>query len=173
MGDSSNGGGLERSQSATASGSSGTFGGSTLSYGDSGTRSRSTTMETEVEEDGGDGFDMEEVYGIRESRFKGSFGATPTTNDQDDSQSSTRTVTQGLKRAFEFDEPTTTLSKTSREESDEEMEDTEDEEETEGVEAMSMEFKIPRVGGYRPIVGRRGLAKTQSLPASVFSSGHF
>lgn len=169
MGSPANGGGLERSQSATASGS-GIFGGSALSYGDSGRRSRSTTMETEVEE--GDGFDMEEVYGGRESGFKGSFGGT--TSDQEDSQDSTRTVTQGLKRAFEFDEPTTSTTKTFRtEEDDKEMEDTEDEEETEGVEAMSMEFKIPRVGGYRPIAGRRGLSKTQSLPASVFSSGHF
>lgn len=117
--------------------------------------------------EGGDGFDMDEVFGESTNGFglpSSSFpalGRGPLSFGEEglESQGSTSTVTARLKRAFEEEEAEGGMG---REDGDDEMAMTEDEDE---VGEM-----IP---AGRNIVGRRGLSKTQSLPANVFSNAMF
>ncbi|KAK4698560.1 hypothetical protein P7C70_g7714, partial [Phenoliferia sp. Uapishka_3] len=132
-----------------------------------GFRTRDTTvdMEGEMMEDSGgdgDGFDMDEVFASSSSSGpRGLALDEDLDNDAEpESQSSsgtTATITRKLKRALE-EEP----EERGGEDSDDGMEDTEDEEQD---EVPNLALRAP-IG--RPIA-RKGLVKTRSLPAHVFS----
>lgn len=143
-----------RSASQRSLEGSGLFGGSAGRY-----QTRETTA---MDNDEGDGFDMDEVFGESSIQFP-----APSFGSQGESQSSTgttRTINQRMKRAYDDG----TEGKANAD-SDEEMAATDVEDEADDVVQPSL-FDAP-VG--RRIGGRRGLSKTQSLPASVFNGADF
>ncbi|KAM0792408.1 hypothetical protein ACM66B_005086 [Microbotryomycetes sp. NB124-2] len=116
-----------------------------------------------------DGFDPDEAFGTSSSSTRFAF---PTSSNaaNDDSQGSattrgtTRTITSRLnKRTFE-DDP---VAATQDDDDDEEMALTDVEDGNDEVQdaVPKMSFNAP-IG--RTLAGRRGLSKTQSLPAEVF-----
>lgn len=146
-----------RSASQRSLEGSGLFGGSAGGY---------RTRETTAMDEEGDGFDMDEVFG--ESSIKiPAFASQSSFGGQEESQSSTgttRTITQRMKRVY--DDGTEGNAGAG---SDEEMAATDVEDEGDDVVQPSI-FNAP-VG--RRIGGRRGLSKTQSLPAAVFNGADF
>ncbi|KAL8277997.1 hypothetical protein RQP46_009629 [Phenoliferia psychrophenolica] len=121
-------------------------------------------METGVGmEDGGDGFDVDEVFAPSGADFTSralTFDAFDGDGDAPESQTSSgtaATITSRLKRTHADDEPETP--------DDYEMVDTEDEDEVDDIIPAALNAPIGRV-----LAGRRSLSKTQSLPASVFST---
>ena len=148
-----------------------------FSVASDGFRTRGTTADT-MEEGDGDGFDMDEVFAPVNLAFNPRALNFDNAADFDDpapepqqeqesqeSQSSSgtaTTITARLKRSHTDDEPQAA-------EDDYDMAKT-DEEDEEDDEILPLALHAP-IG--RPIAGRRGLSKTQSLPASVFSSTEF
>lgn len=125
------------------------------------------TRETTAMDNDGDGFDMDEVFGESSIKFPSALSSQPSFGAQEESQTSTgttRTITQRMKRAYDEG-----AEGNAGADSDEEMAATDVEDEGEDVVQPSM-FSAP-VG--RRIGGRRGLSKTQSLPASVFNGADF
>lgn len=130
--------------------------------------SRATTEEVGNDGDnGGDGFDLDEVFGTRDDAF-----AFPSTSQatEGDSQETTATVTKQLKRAFDVSDSNETSSATAMDE-DEEMALT-DVEEDESM-PMPLSFMNAPIGRRIAGTGRRGLDRTQSLPAHVFQNAEF
>lgn len=121
--------------------------------------------------DDGDGFDLDEAFGSAgAARFAfGSTGAPFAGGVQEDSQDSSRTVTQRLKRAFDEDNAGQAAD------DDDEMDATDIEEDEGGdmvaAEPMSMfGTATSAAAGPRRLAGlKRGLQKTQSLPPSAFA----
>ncbi|SCV69032.1 BQ2448_2052 [Microbotryum intermedium] len=98
-------------------------------------------------DDGGDGFDLDEVFGPSGGQQLGTALSV-----DDDSQ---QTVTQGIKRGFEGQDGL-------GEAEDEEMTLTD-------VEDDEMPSALPTASQSRPTAGnRRVLGRTQSVPASAF-----
>ncbi|ORY58667.1 hypothetical protein BCR35DRAFT_309395 [Leucosporidium creatinivorum] len=150
-----------RSASQRSLEGSGLFGGSAGGY-----QTRETTA---MDEEEGDGFDMDEVFGESSIKFPSAFSSQPSFGGQEESQSSTgttRTITQRMKRAFDDGEEGKAGA-----DSDEEMAATDVEDEGGDVVQPSISAFNAPVG--RKIGGRRGLSKTQSLPASVFNGADF
>ncbi|GAA5947247.1 hypothetical protein JCM3765_001589 [Sporobolomyces pararoseus] len=148
-------GGGSRTNSRTASG--GLFG---------------TSASTSMDEDGEDGFSMDEVFGKSSVNFK-----LPSSS-QGDSQDSTRTVTQRMKRTYEGEDSATTLvgegGEAEAEDDDMEETDVEDEGEDQVAPTLTNMFGQKTVGsfGERKIAGsKRAFGKTKSLPASAFTGG--
>ncbi|KAJ8295531.1 hypothetical protein OF846_001747 [Rhodotorula toruloides] len=124
-------------------------------------------MDVEREEADGDGFNLDEAFGPSKTAL--SFGLLGRQGEADESQgsnSTTRTVTQRLKRAFEEEEPT----EEAEGQDDEEMAPTDVEDE--GEDQPGPLGTAPRgAAAQRRTAGlRRGWGKTQSLPASAFES---
>lgn len=124
-----------------------------------------------ADDDGEDGFSMDEVFGKSSIDFK-----LPSSS-QGDSQDSTRTVTQRMKRAYEGEDSATTLVQEEGEEDDDmEATDVEDEGEDQVAPTLTNMFGQKTVGsaGERRIAGsKRAFGKTKSLPASAFTSMEF
>lgn len=130
--------------------------------------------------DGGDGFDMEEVY---PDRVLGGFGAIPSygfnsrtssfgippIEESQETNSSTQTVTKQLKRAFEPEDEDGFGGEDF--DMDEGGGDTDVDEEDLIEEQERLDVFSRPIG--RPVSGRRSLAKTQSLPASAFTGTMF
>lgn len=129
---------------------------------------------------GGDGFDMEEVYPDRVGGFGAisSYGLNsrtssfniPPIEESQETNSSTRTVTKQLKRAFEpEDEDGFEGEDFDMDEGGEGDTDVDEDDQEELQERLDV-FSRP-IG--RPVSTRRSLAKTQSLPASAFTGTMF
>lgn len=113
-------------------------------------------------DDEGDGFDLDEAFGTAGTTRFGLFAAGGANKD---SQDSSKTTTQRLKRAF-------TDAEEAEPADDEEMAatDVEDEEDDEAPGPMSMFATASAAAGPRRFAGlKRGFAKTQSLPPSAFA----
>ncbi|GEM12881.1 membrane protein [Rhodotorula toruloides] len=109
-------------------------------------------MDVEREEEDGDGFDLDEAFGPprRASRLG--------------SNSTTRTVTQRLKRAFEEEQ------EEAKDEDDQEMAPTDVEDEGDDQPGPLGASLRGAAAGRRTAGLRKGWGKTQSLPASAFES---
>ena len=117
-------------------------------------------------EDDGDGFDMDEVFApsgeaptfSRALSFDAPFDAPEPSQS---SSGTAATITSRLKRTHADEADEAALD-------DYEMVDTEDEDEDgEGADSVPLALNAP-IG--RVLAGRKSLSKTQSLPASVFST---
>ncbi|GJN88499.1 hypothetical protein Rhopal_001465-T1 [Rhodotorula paludigena] len=119
--------------------------------------------------DGGDGFDLDEAFGP--SRSKLNFGnldaaAAAGGEDSQQSHSTTRTITQGLrKRALDDDDAGFAAAAMDGDEIEMDATDVEDEDDDQANALKG--FLQPN--GERKTAGiRRGWTRTQSLPASAF-----
>ncbi|GEM09726.1 membrane protein [Rhodotorula toruloides] len=125
-------------------------------------------MDVEREEEDGDGFDLDEAFGPAKTGF--SFGgllAGRQGGQADESQgsnSTTRTVTQRLKRAFEEEQ------EEAKDEDDQEMAPTDVEDEGDDQPGPLGASLRGAAAGRRTAGLRKGWGKTQSLPASAFES---
>lgn len=118
-----------------------------------------------MQDEDGDGFDLDQVYGESSTSFR----IPPFGGSQGDSQDSTRTVTQRMKRVFEGEDSGTTLVEEEGTEEDDDMVATDVEDEGEDQVSSTMPNMFGSAGGARKIAGaRRTFGKTQSLPASAF-----
>lgn len=158
-------GGGSRTNSRTASGLFGTA------------APASTGAANAENDDDGDGFSMDEVFGKSSIEFM-----IPSSSQGQDSQESTKTVTQRSKRAYEGEDSASTLVQPGVKfdvgaEDDEDMVATDVEDEGEGEDKVASTF--PNMfggnqGTERRIAGsKRAFGKTKSLPASAFTSMEF
>ena len=119
----------------------------------------------------GDGFDLDEAFGpAGAARFAFGTVAAFAGGAQEDSQDSSRTVTQRLKRAFDDDNAGQAAD------DDDEMDATDIEEDDEGGDMVAAEpvsmfgTATSAAAGPRRLAGlKRGFHKTQSLPPSAFA----
>lgn len=129
----------------------------------------------------GDGFDLDEVFGAavgtttttKSTRFD-----LPPPSSDFDSQDSTRTVTQRMKRAYEGEDSAATLVNDDDDDDDMVATDVEDDggdDRVTSATTLSSMFGGPGGGGgERRISGaKRAFGKTKSLPASAFHSMDF
>ncbi|TKA52994.1 hypothetical protein B0A53_04297 [Rhodotorula sp. CCFEE 5036] len=123
--------------------------------------------------DDGDGFDLDEAFGSAGAgRFAFGTGAAFAGGVQEDSQDSSRTVTQRLKRAFDDDNAGQAAAAADADE----MDATDIEDDDEGVDMVAAEpmsmfgTATSTAAGPRRLAGlKRGFHKTQSLPPSAFA----
>jgi hypothetical protein len=116
----------------------------------------------------GDGFDLDDVFGKPSVSF-----ALPSSS-QGDSQDSTRTITQRMKRTYEGEDSATTLVEEGGGEEDEDMVATDVEDEGEDQVSSKMTSTFGAGGEKRKIAGsKRAFGRTQSLPASAFQGMDF
>ncbi|BGP30148.1 hypothetical protein JCM10296v2_001900 [Rhodotorula toruloides] len=119
-------------------------------------------MEVERDQDEGDGFDLDEAFGPAKTDLAfGVLGSHAEADESQGSRSTTRTVTQRLKRALEEEKA---------EEDDEEMAPTDVEDEGEDQPGPLGSALRGARAGRRTAGLRKGWGKTQSLPASAFES---
>ncbi|GAA5977931.1 hypothetical protein JCM10908_004166 [Rhodotorula pacifica] len=120
--------------------------------------------------DDGDGFDLDEAFGHAGAARFGFAAGGAVDAVQEDSQDSSRTVTQRLKRAYDDSDA---AAEEQLAEDDEAMDatDIEDEGDDDVVgEPMSMFGTANAAAGPRRLAGlKRGFHKTQSLPPSAFA----
>ncbi|BGO97775.1 hypothetical protein NBRC10513v2_001770 [Rhodotorula toruloides] len=123
-------------------------------------------MDVERDQDEGDGFDLDEAFGpAKEGLSFGLLGRQAEAEESQGSNSTTRTVTQRLKRAFE-EEP----AEEADGQDDEEMAPTDVEDEAED-QPGPLGSALRGAAAQRRTAGlRKGWGKTQSLPASAFES---